>query len=81
MLDPHPTPKLEDYPLLAVHYCLFNIMQLPSICGSHLPHSQPKDIPCHCDRGPQNLVTWKRGLICIMLTLHIFINLLISLLN
>jgi hypothetical protein len=22
---PHPTPKLEDHPLLAVHDCLFNI--------------------------------------------------------
>jgi hypothetical protein len=25
LLAPHPTPKLEDNPLLAVHDCLFNL--------------------------------------------------------
>jgi len=25
LLAPRPTPKLDDHPLSAVHYCLFNI--------------------------------------------------------
>ena len=25
LLEPHPTPKLEDHPLSAVHDCLFNL--------------------------------------------------------
>jgi len=25
LLAPHPTPKLENHPLLAVHNCLFNM--------------------------------------------------------
>jgi hypothetical protein len=29
--------------------------QLLSIPGGHLLHLQPKDVPCHGDRGPHNI--------------------------
>jgi hypothetical protein len=34
-LAPHPTPKLEDYPLLAVHNCLFIIFAATLHIGGH----------------------------------------------
>jgi len=44
-LVPAP-PQLEDYPLQAARGYLFSILQLPSICESHLhtPHPGGKDL-------------------------------------
>jgi hypothetical protein len=48
LLAPHPTPKLEDHPLSAVHDSLFNIFAATHIhiYGGHFLHPQPEDVPC-----------------------------------
>jgi hypothetical protein len=58
LLAARPTPKLEDYPLSAVRYCLFNILAaILHFCKPFL-HSQPEDAPCRGDRDPLITVTW-----------------------
>jgi hypothetical protein len=36
LLDPRPTPKLEDHHLLAVRDCIFKFSRLPSVSGDHI---------------------------------------------
>jgi hypothetical protein len=52
LLAPRPNPKLEDNPLLAVRYCLFNIYTDTLHIWRLLLHPQPEDAPCHSDKGP-----------------------------
>lgn len=49
LLTPHPTPKLQDHPLLAVSDCLFNIFTATSISGGCLLHLQSEDSTRHGD--------------------------------
>jgi hypothetical protein len=50
LIAPRPTPKLEARFLSAVHRCLFNLLQLPSIPGGCLLRPHPEDAPCHGDK-------------------------------
>jgi hypothetical protein len=50
LLAPHPTPKLEDQPLLATRNCLFNIFAATLHIWKPFLHLQPEDTPCHGDR-------------------------------
>jgi hypothetical protein len=52
LLAPRPTSKLEDYPLLTVRDCLFNIFAATPISGGHLFLPQPEATPCCGDKGP-----------------------------
>jgi hypothetical protein len=60
LLAPHPTLKLEDHPLLAVHDAYSIYLQLPSTYGGHLLHLQPEDAPHHGDRDPHNMILCSR---------------------
>jgi hypothetical protein len=50
LLAPHPTPKLEDHPLLAVRDCLFNVFAATLHIHRPVLHPQPEDAPCRGDR-------------------------------
>jgi len=50
LLAPRPTPRLEERPMSAVHYCLFNIIAAVLHTGGN-SNPQPKDAPCRGDRG------------------------------
>jgi hypothetical protein len=52
LLAPHPTPRLEEHPLLAVRNCLFNIFAAAVQNWEVLFHPQPEDTPCRGDKGP-----------------------------
>jgi hypothetical protein len=54
LLMPHPTPKLEDHPLSAVHDCLFNVFAATHHNWRLFLHPQPEDAPCRGDRDPFN---------------------------
>jgi hypothetical protein len=45
LLVPHPTPKLEDHPLLFVRGCLFNIFAAALHSWRPFLHPLPKDVP------------------------------------
>jgi hypothetical protein len=52
LLAPRPTPRLKDYPLSAVHDCLFNILVATLHIWRPFVHPQPEDAQ-HCgDRDP-----------------------------
>ena len=42
LLAPHPTPKLEDHPLSAVHNCLFNVFAATLHTGGHSSTCNPR---------------------------------------
>jgi hypothetical protein len=48
---PGPTPKLEDHPLSAVRYFLFNIFAATLRTRRTSLHPQPEDAPCRGDKG------------------------------
>jgi hypothetical protein len=50
LLAPHPNPKLEDNPLLAVHNSLLNIF-------TDTLQPQLEDTPCCGNRDPLNMVS------------------------
>jgi hypothetical protein len=55
LLAPHPTPKLEDHPLLSVHGCLFNIFTATLHSWRPFLYPQPKDASRCGDRDPPNM--------------------------
>jgi hypothetical protein len=55
LLAPHPTPKLEDHPLLAVHDCLFNIFTAALHIWRPSPLSETRDMPFRSDKDPHNM--------------------------
>jgi len=59
LLAPHPTPKLEDHPLSAVHDCLFNLFAVTLHIGG-CSYPQPEDAPCRGDRDPLHMVRKSR---------------------
>ena len=52
LLALHPTPKLKDYPLSAIRYCLFNTFAATLHIWSPFLHPQLVDAPCRGDRDP-----------------------------
>jgi hypothetical protein len=52
LLDPRPTPNLEDHPLSAVHDCLFNIFAATLRTRTTYFHPQHEDAPWRSDKGP-----------------------------
>jgi hypothetical protein len=54
LLEPRPTPKLEDHPLSALRDCLFNVFAATLHNWRPFLHSQPEDAPCRDDRDPLN---------------------------
>jgi len=55
LLAASPNTKLEHHPLSGVRDSLFNIHAVFSISYGWIPHPQPDDAPCHCDRDPLNM--------------------------
>jgi hypothetical protein len=51
LLEPLPTPKLEDHPLSAGRDCLFNVFAATLHIRRPFLHPQPEDAPCRGDRG------------------------------
>jgi hypothetical protein len=51
LLEPRPTPKLEDHPLSAVCYCLLDIFAAIFLIWRSSLHLQPEDALCHGDKG------------------------------
>ena len=49
-LAPRPNPKLKDYPLSAVRYCLVNIFAATL-------HPEREIVPCLGDRDPSTRIT------------------------
>jgi hypothetical protein len=54
LLAPHPTPKLEDHPLLAVRDWLFDVFAGTLHNWRPFLHPQPEDAPCRGDRDTLN---------------------------
>jgi hypothetical protein len=54
-LASRPTPKLEDYPMLSVCNCLFNISAANLNSCRPFLHLQPEDAPRCGDRDPPNM--------------------------
>jgi hypothetical protein len=52
LLAPRPTPKLEDHPLSAVRYCLFNTFAATLCTRRTSLHPQPEDTPCRGGKRP-----------------------------
>jgi hypothetical protein len=50
LLAPRPTPKLKDYPLSAVHDCLFNILVATLRIWRPFVYLQPEDAQYCADR-------------------------------
>jgi hypothetical protein len=57
LLEPRPTPKLEDHPLSAVRECLFNVFAATLHNWRPFLHPQPEEAPCRGDRDPLNTDT------------------------
>jgi hypothetical protein len=74
LLVPRLIPKLEEHPLSAVRYCLFNTTVATMQSANRLLCLQPEETPYRCERGPPY-----REIICV--TLFFKKNLLISLLG
>jgi len=52
LLAPRPTPKLRDYPLSAVHDCLFSILAATLHIWRPFVHPQSEDVQYCGDRDP-----------------------------
>jgi hypothetical protein len=52
LLAPQPNPKLEDHPLSAVCYNVFNTITATTHIWRLFLHPQPKDASCSGDRNP-----------------------------
>ena len=53
MLEPRPTPKLEDHPLSAVRDCFSNIFAATIHIGGRSKIRKPEYAPCRGHRDPQ----------------------------
>jgi hypothetical protein len=60
LLTPHKTPKLENHPMSAVRYRLFNISAATFHIWRPFLHSQPEDAPCRGNRYPHITGTYSK---------------------
>jgi hypothetical protein len=84
LLAPRPTPKLEDHPLSAVRYFLFNVFAATFQIHRPFLHPQPEDVPCRCARDTLVMAgvtltekKYQNFLVDFLFSLIIYLNILV----